>query len=210
MSWRKEVPFFTSTGMARKSAERSRFLDTLTKKSAKSKGKKSRISNRGSRAADLSKRRFSGTTSVFSSQKRPFSDAPGLDPRRTKGKRPWETDGSKSTPPARKVRTSGTVQKTTMSASRESSNLAGNRRQSAVTASQRNTTFAGPKTSGENNLMDSTWFFPVGATVQHKTLGQGVVLPSAVSVDMMVRVRFANGDEHQFPVHGSEISPVII
>lgn len=226
MSWRKEVPIFTSTGMARKQAQRSRFLDTLTKKASMSKGKNSRILNgegstrqqslRGDkRATGLSKRQFSGTTRVVSSQKRPFSDRVILSPSRTKvpnrnGTQPSQTVGKPFVAPTRRAGASQTVKKTAVSASRERWPLAGNRRKVTLSSSQRLAPLAGAKTSAdENELMDSTWFFPVGSTVQHKTHGRGIVLPSAASVNMMVRVRFASGDELEFPVHGSEISPVI-
>ena len=53
---------------------------------------------------------------------------------------------------------------------------------------------------------DSTWFYPVGSTVEHKVLGRGkVVTPPS---EMEVCVEFGNGKSRVFDVMGSDIVPI--
>jgi len=60
--------------------------------------------------------------------------------------------------------------------------------------------------------IDSTWFFPVGSKVKHRQLGEGVVLPPKAKVDgeQDVVVRFSSGEQKSFPLHGSDLSPVLL
>jgi hypothetical protein len=68
------------------------------------------------------------------------------------------------------------------------------------------------KASSEANpKADSTWFFPVGSRVTHKKLGTGVVLPpksTARQDNMVVHIAFPNGEKHEYPLNGSDISPI--
>jgi len=58
--------------------------------------------------------------------------------------------------------------------------------------------------------VDSSWFFPVGSKVKHKQLGEGVVLPSREKgAEQDVHVKFGSGEQRSFPLHGSDLSPVI-
>ena len=63
------------------------------------------------------------------------------------------------------------------------------------------------------SAMDSTWFFPVGSEVMHKDIGRGIVLnPPAreEQQDLVVRVQFENGDKKEFPLDGTELSPIVL
>ena len=61
--------------------------------------------------------------------------------------------------------------------------------------------------------VDPSWFFPIGSKVIHQQLGEGLVLP-ANSSDQKgekrdVLVRFGNGEERYFSLHGTDISPIV-
>jgi hypothetical protein len=55
---------------------------------------------------------------------------------------------------------------------------------------------------------DPSWFFPVGSTVVHKSFGRGTVLPSE-NGNMDIAVEFANGKKQNFPLNGTDITPVL-
>ena len=61
--------------------------------------------------------------------------------------------------------------------------------------------------------IDPSWFFPIGSKVMHKQLGEGMVLPAHItdqkSEKLDVLVRFGSGEERYFPLHGSDISPIV-
>jgi UvrD-like helicase C-terminal domain len=68
------------------------------------------------------------------------------------------------------------------------------------------------RTAKARPKVDSTWFFPIGSRVTHKKLGTGVVLHPKVNDDpdiMLVHVGFSNGEKHEFPVNGSDLSPIV-
>jgi len=61
---------------------------------------------------------------------------------------------------------------------------------------------------------DSTWFYPVGSSVAHKSHGKGVVLPPPATdpsceSDMLVRVKFSNGQTLTFSALGADLIPTL-
>jgi hypothetical protein len=67
-----------------------------------------------------------------------------------------------------------------------------------------------PKDIIRVNNMDSTWFYPEGSSVRHKLLGVGKVLPPPPSEEggeMMVRVKFRDGREENYPAMGADLFP---
>jgi hypothetical protein len=60
----------------------------------------------------------------------------------------------------------------------------------------------------EPKPMDSTWFYPVGSVVRHKTFGRGVVVQPGQSAEqkLNVLVHFDNGEKKEFCATGNEIS----
>jgi hypothetical protein len=68
------------------------------------------------------------------------------------------------------------------------------------------------KRPGPAQKVDPTWFFPVGSKVVHQQLGKGVVLPpksKESSEEMLVFIKFRNGEHREFPAHGSDLSPIV-
>jgi hypothetical protein len=63
--------------------------------------------------------------------------------------------------------------------------------------------------SSTRTPLDANWFYPVGSKVQHAQFGEGIVLSCTDNSQMHVRVRFRNGVQQEFPVHGSEIIPIL-
>ena len=59
-----------------------------------------------------------------------------------------------------------------------------------------------------DSQVDSTWFFPVGSQVMHNDLGIGTILPPQKG-ELTVCVQFDNGIKRDFPLHGTDISPVV-
>lgn len=60
--------------------------------------------------------------------------------------------------------------------------------------------------------MDSTWFYPVGSAVVHKKYGRGLVLnpPPTTNVDdLLVRVKFEDGEKRDLSARGDELKPEI-
>ncbi len=60
----------------------------------------------------------------------------------------------------------------------------------------------------KSKSMDSTWFYPVGSVVRHKTFGRGVVVQPGQSAEqkLNVFVHFDNGVKKDFCATGNEIS----
>jgi hypothetical protein len=60
----------------------------------------------------------------------------------------------------------------------------------------------------KSQTMDSTWFYPVGSVVRHKTFGRGVVVQPGQSAEekLNVFVHFDNGVKKDFCATGNEIS----
>lgn len=61
---------------------------------------------------------------------------------------------------------------------------------------------------------DSTWFYPIGSSVAHKSHGKGVVLPPPATdpngeSDMLVRVKFLNGQTLTFSALGADLIPTL-
>ena len=65
----------------------------------------------------------------------------------------------------------------------------------------------------QQQSIDSSWFFPIGSKVRHKIFGEGVVVtPQTTSSlgSMSVLVEFKNGEQQEFPVQTTELSPIIV
>lgn len=128
-----------------------------------------------------------GTTSLYSKDAPPFRSAPGFPttsrPVRSPTKRKDEPSPTVPSPsPAPRLRNEPTEK---------------------VGRSQAKS----PPIASREAMMDSTWFFPVGASVKHQRLGRGIVLPP--SERMSVRVQFETGQTKDFPVHGSDLTPIL-
>ena len=65
--------------------------------------------------------------------------------------------------------------------------------------------------SSQSAGFDSTWIFPIGSDVTHKSFGKGKVLPppsSGPDKEMMVRVEFQNGKTMEFHAGENSITPL--
>ena len=64
------------------------------------------------------------------------------------------------------------------------------------------------------SFINASWFFPIGSKVRHKQLGEGVVLPPHAAVDAergsAVRVEFHTGEQREFPVQTTDLSPIVL
>jgi ATP-dependent exoDNAse (exonuclease V) beta subunit len=240
MTWRKEVPVFTSVGMRYVKKDRSRFLNVLVdgKKGKTSSGKEGLKASSPASTRQKAARSIKGTNSVFS--RGPSSLAASARRRSSStasGAPSWQTKSYTDSP----VRSARYEPRST---SNYQSNGANSKRpkpfgttnifsrQRSELARQQPSTPPYPKppppkqqirppdgkeikssSQVPNQNMDSTWFFPVGSKVKHVKFGEGIVLnpPSARSEgDMPVLVKFPDGERREFSAHGRDLSPVFV
>jgi DNA helicase-2/ATP-dependent DNA helicase PcrA len=234
LTWRKEVPIFTGEGIRQIARSRSHFLDVLVSKKPKENGSmgrtsqgmpkwqsgvaametesksrprrkdgyssKTTYSNTGRWQHKSSKkahelpvepkpRKYAGTTSVYDRRQPPLSREP-----RPATHHPIQALSGNRSSPARQSLTSSSPAPS----------------KSTVPLRPSKSSQAGPVSPGK---MDSTWFYPVGSEVEHRQLGHGKVLQPPLSKQtsdvLLVRVKFSNGQERDFPATGSELSLIL-
>ena len=237
LTWRKEVPVFTSAGIRTVSKKRSRFLNVLTSK----KGRKKANEPQGSAAPKKksSKQSLDGTNAVFSKRRtlqQPDRERKSNSRSLSTTSRPQQAAKSEPYPPRPRY-SSGQPSNLPQRNRRQRNGTQGvySRRSPGIPAayqppsstppspspSTQRPSSSPPPSNGkkkEENIstdkqnMDSTWFFPVGSKVTHAKFGQGVVLPPPPprkEGDMPVAVQFPNGERREFSAHGNDLSPIL-
>jgi ATP-dependent exoDNAse (exonuclease V) beta subunit len=228
MTWRQETRQFTKDGIRTINRKRSRFLDILVGKSGKDAKSNASSSKPALDRNNYGARQYTtGQNNPPSSySKTPYSARRPLPyPSRPKPvvvppPRFNELDGTsrvyakrKASPVERPLenQTPARQQQVPSRAAQPVANQPPRRQQqgpiSKATATQ--STTVKPKAPRSK---DSTWFFPVGSAVVHKSGGKGVVLPppsgrDPETGDILVRVKFDSGDTRNYSVSGSDISP---
>jgi ATP-dependent exoDNAse (exonuclease V) beta subunit len=234
MTWRREVPIFTSQGIRSIPSTRSRFLDVLMESKDKGStearrqfsnqsvdvkgpskahgtvsrnplmGSPEKRSYRSSPSAYIPKtttKKFEGTASVYARTTSPYENTPVPT---TKSKSPRVMTGASN--PVATTKSSYRVEE-----SRRPYGVTAVTKQT-VTQKKPEAKAVTARKSDTPRKADSTWFFPVGTAVVHNKLGRGVVLPPKSDIarnEMLVHIEFTNGDKHEFPVHGPELSPIV-
>jgi ATP-dependent exoDNAse (exonuclease V) beta subunit len=216
MSWREEVPVFTKDGMRYVTRKRSRFLDVLVSKTERDSAEQ--------------KRSFSSTSSrqndarpAYGNALRPKSSPLSAIPNKLTGtasvyakKSPLSLERLAPTSIAAKTPASQMSTSTNRSPTRTTSNP-----QRPVQAKKPMAPLQPKKAqppqvreSSQPGSVDSTWFFPVGSKVRHLRLGDGIVLPPHSlgndATNMIVVVKFSNGDRREFPVQTADLSPIVM
>lgn len=206
MSWREEVPVFTSVGIRTVKRKRSRFLDVLvskprsngTQKGSPINGPLSRMTEK---AITSSARDFSSGSHRGSVRMAP----PSVN---KKAQQPQKLTGTGSVY-AKKIHSGIAPVGAT---SRANQNQDPSQLKSASTTQPRQHTILQP--IAPKKKVDSTLVFPVGSQVQHSQLGEGVVLAQSTFGKVTpedvfsVTVEFRNGYTREFPVATSELSPI--
>jgi ATP-dependent exoDNAse (exonuclease V) beta subunit len=200
MTWRQRATIFTADGLKTVDRFRSRFLDALVSKKANgSSTKKSSVSMRPSTSisvmdkaqqikalAKQSSKRLYGTSSAYG------KEAQMPSPRNGKDVRPSAFNQAPRRPQSPKASQSfltAAVGKMPLPPHRE------------------------PNPKSSSKAIDASWFFPIGSKVRHKHLGEGIVLQSNVSdADSCdaVLVEFQTGEQREFPVQTTDLSPVLL
>jgi len=162
---------------------------------------------------------FKGTTSVYGNRNRKSAVARAQEsprdrksiPQRSFGQR----EGINSEPQRKRV---GTPRQTQPVQHRQHSPMSPtDSRRSMQTESRCQTERDTPEKDSSNSSsrrrqVDSTWFFPVGSFVSHKSLGRGTVLTPPPRVkdgdELLVHVEFENGAKKCFSATGSDLDPV--
>lgn len=182
MTWRREVPVFTSNGISHVEKSRSRFLNVLVpSKKAKEYANPNPELNIPRSLMGRQVGRLGGTRSITGSAistttERGVNPAQHLSP-------PFLSESS-TEDPGSKI--------TTQSAKVEGLSKA-----------------IPEKQLKKKNPLDSTWFFPVGSEVVHKKMGKGTVMPPPQSDSLLVRVQFDNGKDMEFPAQATDLSPLV-
>lgn len=213
---------------------RSKFSNSKTKKKKKTPQSPYATRNFGTVAAQnpllFSSRpaqRFSGTSSVYANTRSSVlgnsRNIEKTSPIREQSIRPLQPKQPSRSPPPRRIRM---TPDTEFPVERSTHHSPKNGRKNDIEGSlhqqlQQPQRFLPPESSSDSKTsMDAHWFFPVGSQVQHAKWGKGIVLPSSGSSSrqeqpeekdkkMHVRVQFSNGVQHEFPVHGSDIIPIL-
>ena len=224
-TWRKEVPIFTANGIKYVSKERSRFLDVLVskkkkralpndgaavggtqrKKAGTNRGPASRQYTAATRAVRTSS--HSRSASPMPQKKRKVTGTAGVYSRKTSSPFDRAGDVTRTMPPLQKP----SEQPRSQSPARRKSEHSAPRPESRLARNGTGTRKKATDTTRSTGI-DSTWFFPVGSKVKHRQLGEGVVLPPKAKADgeQDVVVRFSSGEQKSFPLHGSDLSPVLL
>ncbi|CAB9520304.1 helicase PcrA [Seminavis robusta] len=190
LTWRREAAIFgqgEGGGMRIVQRERSRFLDTLVKeKKGASDASSSRDSDIPSRRRKVlqtpgnNNRSYSTASRNYPPSGRSSSDYPIRSPRRNTNA---STSTSRRLGDPRSISVNG------------------------VSKPRRNGKAKATSPVSRSAAMDSTWFFPVGSSVQHKKWGKGIVLDPPASNKLLVRVEFGNGKSLDLPSDGGELMP---
>lgn len=195
MTWRQRATIFTSDGLKTVDRTRSRFLDALvSKKINDNSTKKQSVSMRTSTSTSVTDKArqikaWSATPLSTQSSKRFQGTARvGSDLRRSvlnqTPRRPQAPKEAQSLQLACEF-----VGKKPLTPSRQTS----------------------PKSS--SNAVDASWFFPIGSKVRHIRFGEGTVLPPNFSDSdncEAVLVAFNSGEQREFPVQTTDLSPVLL
>ena len=220
MSWRKEVPIFTADGIRTMLKKRSRFLDVLTSKkgetanaggmpshgSSKSQTKIGQVNKRfrPAGAPPLARSLHNGIPDLTLKASKLVGTSGVYETRRPSTLFDTSIEITRHAQPKKKV------------SQRSSSNGIVSQSRESRKPTSLNQTVARPRAPlarpARPKTMDSTWFFPVGSRVQHRNLGEGIVLPAPTqkaSDEMAVLVEFRNGETREFPAQGTDLSIVV-
>jgi ATP-dependent exoDNAse (exonuclease V) beta subunit len=239
MTWRKEVPIFTREGIRTVDRIRSRFLDVLVSTKEETDGAQRQSSGRGttnmyssSRSSAARGQQFRTTeqkSTKGSSNPRYATPVRATPVQKYEGttrvlgkqrKSPFDLTTPSVAALPKQAGTNKTRPSLLQAArAKQSLNPPGIERPSLPRVTARLESPASLKVAPaperhlkavakQPRIIDSTWFFPVGSEVLHKDFGKGVV-QSPPEGGLAVRVQFDKGSPREFPVHGTDISPVV-
>ena len=205
MTWRRNVPVFTPSGIRTVEKSRSRFLDILAPKKSRPRLKSS---------TKPSKRGFNHHETIsesYSNGRKYSSFDPKKPPRMKVGRKSafsgttavYDTVVNKS--PHRFTKHHDSVQRHKSDSKNKRQNL-----HTPFPIKDHRPITARKAPSGRESrldLVDSTWFFPVGTLVEHTNHGFGVVQQplNGEEKEQSVRVRFESGEVLIFPAEGDEL-----
>jgi ATP-dependent exoDNAse (exonuclease V) beta subunit len=233
MSWRQNVPMFSSEGLKTVERPRSRFLDVLVAKkpvaSSKLSTEKAMTPKRNNwkkkyrsvqdqanqiknwissynlrKFGTVSSEKFTGTASVYTSSNTNKKTEMKVEKLSTKTIIPKRPSAPLLVPKDQQVSSSVQAQRVAV----DSMSI---REPSPTKNSPPNKSIETRRETQQT--IDSSWFFPIGSRVRHKLFGDGVVLTPltspSVESKMNVLVEFKNGEKKEFPVQTTELSPIV-
>jgi DNA helicase-2/ATP-dependent DNA helicase PcrA len=238
LTWRKEVTSFSNwsdSGPKTVEKQRSRFLNAIvSQKSKKSTAMKGITSTRAS-TKPPSKRSSLNRHGLKGPEGRKNRD-PSSSRRSSSSS---SSSSSRSTSPSSRRLEYSTLAQTSSSSRNTSASSISQRQQSSnrpsvdrvqqLRSSLKNPSSSSPKqrktnktprsssssssssSATQQDAVDPMWFFPVGESVVHINLGNGVVLdhpPFERIEDAKVRVKFEDGKTLEFPALGSDVLPL--
>jgi hypothetical protein len=216
MSWREEVPVFTKEGMRYVTRRRSRFLDVLVSKTE-------RDSTEHKRSFTSASSRQNDARQAYGNALRPKSSPLSAIPNKLTGtasvyakKSPLSLERLTPTSSSTKTPVFQTSTSTSRSSQRTTStpHRPVQAKKAMAPLQPKKALLPKARESSQQGSVDSTWFFPVGSKVRHLRLGDGIVLPPHSlgndATNMIVVVKFSNGDRREFPVQTADLSPIVV